>query len=1209
MQYVVLNSGWIFSCLMINNMSMTGRLDDLGRVEEPKEYHPHVDDVHEKNLKQIVDEGITPLSYAVGFDPRALAQYPIQQVRAMLKRLPPLPEGETRVITDHELGVEMRNYTQERSMVEQAMDGNEDRLIPYREADIERLVRQGQENNMTTDAIMDEIEQQYPQPSGTENLTTLDDLIEKPGVEIPLEDIPVEDISKMSAGELDVLTARLEAQGQLQRLRGPGQQPVAMTQDEVIDQINAAKARSDMIRARREAMVEVNKLRKGKADATLTDAEKQAKLKSIMEDLKKAEGEGTPESQGLLRDFEREMEAERYGAGREKLEEMMSEELSPEEMSMMETAEADAGAITGLEEGAAATAEGLSKYGGALNVLGLAAVGAIEYEKSRDIGKTLGEVAKAGAIGAGASLLGEGVSALAAGTALEGAVATAGAALSVLGPAAIVATVGFAVWFIVTEENKKAEQEKVRQKQQAEVDAFEAEKKKLASIDRAGGLDDYGAHGYFTEEEADTAYDNYYKQPQAIAKIGNKYVKMHDPDPEKSLYTKMQHLCDLANAQVDQMNNLGRLYQKYVGNGYVVRRKPDESTALSFIETGEGKGPEDNVEIYSDPNSFKDRDFTPIKKLNVAAIMRSPGNSIQEKYQNAIRKYFTADEDESLLIPGADAHYRAHLEDMSKNDPGYEKARNDAFALFQKDPEKFKKEFFDVGHITKPEDLDNNRPNFWELYYVKNQQRFQKEDMELVNIAHKQWVARGMKGNIKHVRETFHPGAIKVYDKPTRKDPHSRGRDFRPVDPEKPESKTPEETKIPDEPSSYKRSTEWSLAKRDYQFDPRLAEHYAEMSSYVYDIETTADLENSPYDLSSYSVKTVLQGRGGTFLQYNSTALAFFSAQDGRIMISTEGTDSPALERAGGYSKLVSDVIADLDARTTQVGEMMIHEGIFMYAQSIVEPIVSFIRTYYRKGMEVVFCGHSLGGGASCVLAYLVMQSEGISSKDITLYTYGAPRVFGQESADKFTKMFPYHYRVVYESDIVPYLFPRSETVGQYYGGYKHAGTEIDLRHTGEFEMFPGADREIIQATTFVGAVAELSTLMTGGMVGTMAGVVGVIGAELGMLPVGKSIGDHSRVNYIEALKLAMNFYKQTGHAVSDGVIGHHHQLFDGNGGRFDRIDKSRMYTQHGMTYLPTFHGGQVYMNHIPTEYILGLYFYEPDEIKGASDLLGLMVY
>uniref|UniRef100_A0A0K0FN57 Lipase_3 domain-containing protein n=1 Tax=Strongyloides venezuelensis TaxID=75913 RepID=A0A0K0FN57_STRVS len=109
--------------------------------------------------------------------------------------------------------------------------------------------------------------------------------------------------------------------------------------------------------------------------------------------------------------------------------------------------------------------------------------------------------------------------------------------------------------------------------------------------------------------------------------------------------------------------------------------------------------------------------------------------------------------------------------------------------------------------------------------------------------------------------------------------------------------------------------------------------------------------------------------------------------------------------------------------------------------------------TYTRSGEQVkeinkngqyknvIFAGHSLGGGLSVIGSYRCVYEKICPSKNIKVYTFGAPRSGDYEFAMNYNNLIPNTYRVVVKDDLIPTIPACSE------------GSEENSCHTGEDDL------------------------------------------------------------------------------------------------------------------------------------------------------------
>jgi hypothetical protein len=143
-----------------------------------------------------------------------------------------------------------------------------------------------------------------------------------------------------------------------------------------------------------------------------------------------------------------------------------------------------------------------------------------------------------------------------------------------------------------------------------------------------------------------------------------------------------------------------------------------------------------------------------------------------------------------------------------------------------------------------------------------------------------------------------------------------------------------------------------------------------------------------------------------------------------------KGTDSPddALDDAEAYKSL----IPFLGATGVDIGARA-HDGFLDAASGIALQISNQIKFNER----IVLGGHSSGGAIASLVAFELAMS---GYRDISVYTFGSPRVFNKAAASAYTALIPATYRIVHGYDIVPFV-P--------WWCYHHVGELIRIGSTG----------------------------------------------------------------------------------------------------------------------------------------------------------------
>lgn len=202
---------------------------------------------------------------------------------------------------------------------------------------------------------------------------------------------------------------------------------------------------------------------------------------------------------------------------------------------------------------------------------------------------------------------------------------------------------------------------------------------------------------------------------------------------------------------------------------------------------------------------------------------------------------------------------------------------------------------------------------------------------------------------------------------------------------------------------------------------------------------------------------------------------AFLFETDDDVVVSFRGTQPTNFQ----------DILTDIDARKTNVfiyhqcvGNS--HQGFTIATDSVFsnpfrnrenenqEPILTQLKSILEQSpnKKVWFTGHSLGAALASV-AIVRFHNESYFANG--LYTFGSPRCFDNELADKFDQLFGHcTYRIVNKNDIVTCIpgilrvndnirstyFPRNENL-LHIADWKHVGKEIYIAHDDTLAISP----------------------------------------------------------------------------------------------------------------------------------------------------------
>ena len=142
------------------------------------------------------------------------------------------------------------------------------------------------------------------------------------------------------------------------------------------------------------------------------------------------------------------------------------------------------------------------------------------------------------------------------------------------------------------------------------------------------------------------------------------------------------------------------------------------------------------------------------------------------------------------------------------------------------------------------------------------------------------------------------------------------------------------------------------------------------------------------------------------------------------------------------------------------------HQGFANAYRTVRDAIHHYLQQHSRASVTVT--GHSLGGAIATLCAVDVQYNFGPELGQISLYTYGSPRVGNSGFRESFNRRVPRSYRFVYGMDLVP-AFPRP------WQNYRHVDQEqrIGDRFSLDFLFRRFQDHKIDRYITEIKALAQ----------------------------------------------------------------------------------------------------------------------------------------
>ena len=168
-----------------------------------------------------------------------------------------------------------------------------------------------------------------------------------------------------------------------------------------------------------------------------------------------------------------------------------------------------------------------------------------------------------------------------------------------------------------------------------------------------------------------------------------------------------------------------------------------------------------------------------------------------------------------------------------------------------------------------------------------------------------------------------------------------------------------------------------------------------------------------------------------------------------RVQASYNVTDRPVVAfmtdsgSVGAFIKgtnSAEDIIKDVDAIQISIPfcaapKALAHDGFLDASRGIAVRVAQTT----KFGDRIVIAGHSLGGAVATLVA---LELTTMGYRNITVYTFGSPRVFNKEAAAIYEAQVPNTYRFVHAYDAVPTV--------PWWWTYTHVGQLVRINAAGD---------------------------------------------------------------------------------------------------------------------------------------------------------------
>ncbi|CAJ1039465.1 putative Wnt-binding factor required for Wnt secretion/Lipase (class 3) [Leishmania shawi] len=225
------------------------------------------------------------------------------------------------------------------------------------------------------------------------------------------------------------------------------------------------------------------------------------------------------------------------------------------------------------------------------------------------------------------------------------------------------------------------------------------------------------------------------------------------------------------------------------------------------------------------------------------------------------------------------------------------------------------------------------------------------------------------------------------------------------------------------------------------KMDTSAPEHKGKAPRIIIGFRGTANLSNALHDVNIHRV--VWREMENADRREAANAMG----EAGTERANTVGDGSTTAAQHPGCASCIRSCLSRASWRPT------CHAGFLTIWKTLRSTVLSRLRDILRDDRGTVYriftTGHSLGGALASLCAYsitYILRRMDYPITDVTVYTYGQPRMGNRTFQRLYNKAVPRTFRVVNESDIVVAV--------TMFGGY-HVGIEVDVDRNGNFIVKP----------------------------------------------------------------------------------------------------------------------------------------------------------